>query len=216
MSQVVSVSDLDHTPGAGFMAFGSFVFDPATTAARSTMVVPRTVLGRRNGRAWLTQIGTSFVHDDSLPQVSPPLAPRNISYADGGLTGPQWEAAVAEAVRRITAGDLEKVVLARDLLARAAEPIDPRWILARLAERYERCWSYLVDGLVGATPEMLLRRENGPGHLAGAGRHHPAQRRQHPRPGLRGGAGPVQQGPGGARVRGGARWRTRWRRTAPG
>ncbi|HYI55802.1 MAG TPA: isochorismate synthase, partial [Microlunatus sp.] len=62
---------------------------------------------------------------------------------------------------RITAGDLEKVVLARDLLARAAEPIDPRWILARLAERYERCWSYLVDGLVGATPEMLLRREKG-------------------------------------------------------
>ena len=28
--------------------FGSFVFDPATTAARSTMVVPSTVLGRRN------------------------------------------------------------------------------------------------------------------------------------------------------------------------
>jgi menaquinone-specific isochorismate synthase len=161
VSQVVSVSDLDHTPGAGFMAFGSFVFDPATTAARSTMVVPSTVLGRRNGRAWLTQIGTSFVHDDTLPPVVPPVAPRTVSYADGGLTGPQWEAAVAEAVRRITAGDLEKVVLARDLLARASEPIDPRWILARLAERYERCWSYLVDGLVGATPEMLLRRENG-------------------------------------------------------
>ncbi|HEY5978788.1 MAG TPA: isochorismate synthase [Microlunatus sp.] len=161
VSQVVSVSDLEHTPGAGFMAFGSFVFDPATTAAQSTLVVPRAVLGRRNGRAWLTQIGTSFVHDDSLPPVTPPVAPRNVSYADGGLTGPQWEAAVAEAVRRITAGELEKVVLARDLLARASEPIDPRWILARLAERYERCWSYLVDGLVGATPEMLLRRENG-------------------------------------------------------
>ena len=161
VAQVVSVSDLDHTPGAGFMAFGSFVFDPATTAARSTMVVPSTVLGRRNGRAWLTQIGTSFVHDDALPPVTAPVAPRTISYADGGLTGPQWEAAVAEAVRRITAGELEKVVLARDLLARASEPIDPRWIVARLAERYERCWTYLVDGLVGATPEMLLRRENG-------------------------------------------------------
>ena len=33
VSQVVAVSDLDHTPGAGFMAFGSFVFDPANTAA---------------------------------------------------------------------------------------------------------------------------------------------------------------------------------------
>ena len=65
------MSDLDHTPGAGFMAFGSFVFDPATTAARSTMVVPSTVLGRRNGRAWLTQIGTSFVHDDSAAAGHP-------------------------------------------------------------------------------------------------------------------------------------------------
>lgn len=161
VSQVVSVSDLEQTPGAGFMAFGSFVFDPATTAARSTLVVPRMVLGRRNGRSWLTQIGTTFGHDDALPQVSTPAGPREVAYADGGLTGPQWEAAVAEAVRRITAGELEKVVLARDLLARASEPIDPRWILGRLTERYERCWSYLVDGLVGATPEMLLRRENG-------------------------------------------------------
>jgi menaquinone-specific isochorismate synthase len=161
VAQVVSVSDLEHTSGAGFMAFGSFVFDPATTAARSTLVVPRTVLGRRGGRSWLTQIGTSFGHDDTIPVPVPARAPLSISYADGGLTGPQWEAAVAEAVRRITAGELEKVVLARDLLARAGEPIDPRWVLARLAERYERCWSYLVDGLVGATPEMLLRREKG-------------------------------------------------------
>ena len=161
VSQVVSVSDLEHTPGAGFMAFGSFVFDPATTAARSTLVVPRSVLGRRNGRAWLTQIGTSFGHADTLPVVSAPRPPRGISYADGGLTGPEWEAAVAEAVVRINTGALEKVVLARDLLVSATEPLDPRWILARLCERYERCWSYLVDGLVGATPELLLRREDG-------------------------------------------------------
>ena len=132
VSQVVSVSDLQYTPGAGFMAFGSFVFDPATTEGRSTLVVPRTVLGRRGGRSWLTQIGTSFVHDEVLPTASAARPPRGISYADGGLTGPQWEDAVAEGVRRITAGDLEKVVLARDLLARATEPLDVRWILTRL------------------------------------------------------------------------------------
>ncbi|MDN5761469.1 MAG: isochorismate synthase [Microlunatus sp.] len=161
VAQVIAVSDLEHTPGAGFMAFGSFVFDPVTTAARSTLVVPATVLGRRNGRAWLTQIGTSFVHADSLPVVSAPRPPQDVCYADGGLTGPEWEAAVAKAVRRITAGDLEKVVLARDLLATAREPLDLRWLLGQLAGRYERCWSYLVDGLVGATPELLLRREGG-------------------------------------------------------
>jgi len=52
-------------------------------------------------------------------------------------------------------------VLARDLLAFADSDIDPRWLVSRLAEEYSRCWTYLVDGLVGATPEMLVRREGG-------------------------------------------------------
>ena len=53
------------------------------------------------------------------------------------------------------------MVLARDLLAIAENEIDPRWLVARLAERYGRCWTYQIDGLVGATPEMLLRQEAG-------------------------------------------------------
>ena len=68
---------------------------------------------------------------------------------------------VAEAVRRISAGDLEKVVLARDLIATTDEPLDVRWPLHRLAEQYEMCWTFHVDGLFGATPEMLVRRERG-------------------------------------------------------
>ena len=68
---------------------------------------------------------------------------------------------VADAVARINAGELEKVVLARDLVATAAEPIDVRWPLRRLAEDYPMCWTFHVDGLFGATPEMLVRRERG-------------------------------------------------------
>jgi menaquinone-specific isochorismate synthase len=68
---------------------------------------------------------------------------------------------VADAVRRISAGDLEKVVLARDLLAEVHAPLDPRWPLDRLAERYPGCWTFCVDGLLGATPELLVRRERG-------------------------------------------------------
>ncbi len=58
-------------------------------------------------------------------------------------------------------GDLEKVVLARDLVATADEPIDVRWPLRRLTETYPMCWTFHVDGLFGATPEMLVRRERG-------------------------------------------------------
>ena len=68
---------------------------------------------------------------------------------------------MAEAVRRITTGQLDKVVLARDLVAVAEEDIDPRWLVRRLAEKYERCWTFQIDGLIGASPEMLVRREVG-------------------------------------------------------
>ena len=68
---------------------------------------------------------------------------------------------VGEAVARIGAGDLEKVVLARDLVATADQPLDVRWPLRRLAEDYPTCWTFHVDGLFGASPEMLVRRERG-------------------------------------------------------
>lgn len=153
-------SELD-LAGTGLIAFGSFVFDPDNSAAESIIAVPELVLGRRDGRAWLTTIGNTPTVTPSLPEIQAPEAPTKISYGDGALSGPEWEAAVAEAVRRIGAGELDKVVLARDLLAFAGNGIDPRWLVARLAEDYTRCWTYLVDGLVGATPEMLIRRENG-------------------------------------------------------
>jgi menaquinone-specific isochorismate synthase len=39
--------------------------------------------------------------------------------------------------------------------------VDPRWLLARLAAAYEACWTFSVDGMVGATPELLVRSEKG-------------------------------------------------------
>jgi menaquinone-specific isochorismate synthase len=162
VSSVVAVSEIASPPaGAGFLAFGSFVFDPDNTAATSTLVVPQTILGRRHGRAWLTQIGTRFRHDElTLPRTRP-AAPRGVAFADGALTSPEWMGAVAEAVQRIGADELDKVVLARDVLAIAETEIDPRWLVGRLVERYGRCWTYQIDGLVGATPEMLVRQEEG-------------------------------------------------------
>ena len=52
------------------------------------------------------------------------------------------------------------MALARDLLA-FENDIDLRWIAAQLAENYAQCRTHVVDGLVGATPEMLVRREAG-------------------------------------------------------
>jgi menaquinone-specific isochorismate synthase len=88
--------------------------------------------------------------------VPPPVAVR---WHDGSLSAPRWQRAVATAVARIRAGDLGKVVLARDLYAAAADDIDVRLLLAKLAARYPDCYTFSCAGLAGATPELLIRRE---------------------------------------------------------
>ncbi|WXK66839.1 isochorismate synthase [Nonomuraea sp. N2-4H] len=117
------------------------------------LVVPQAVLARRGGRAWLTTIGES-----PLETFTPIRDPGRISYGDGSLSAPEWEHVVAQAAKRIREGELEKVVLARDLVATAERPIDVRLLLTRLARRYPECYTFSVAGLVGATPELLIRR----------------------------------------------------------
>jgi menaquinone-specific isochorismate synthase len=62
-------------------------------------------------------------------------------------------------VARIRAGHLGKVVLARDLFATAPDDISVRPLLARLAARYPDCWTFSCAGLVGATPDLYIKRE---------------------------------------------------------
>ena len=140
-------------PGCGPVAFASFAFDPV--GGRSVLVVPRVLVGRSGDQAWITVIGDA---DPALPPVSVPDAPTDIRYSEGSTSAAHWLQAVRQAVARITGGDLDKAVLARDLLATAASPIDIRHVLGRLAHNYPSCWTFSVDGLVGATPELLVRR----------------------------------------------------------
>jgi menaquinone-specific isochorismate synthase len=142
--------------GSGPVLFASIAFDP--TAGTSVFVVPEVVLGRRDGVAWLTTIGDVDPRDVLLPGARDDAPAPRLRYADGALDPATWCAAVAEAVTRIDAGELQKVVLARDLLVSADVPLDPRRLLRRLAARFPDCWTFAVDGLLGATPELLLRR----------------------------------------------------------
>ncbi|MFI9559461.1 isochorismate synthase MenF [Nonomuraea endophytica] len=146
-----AVRDDVGTPGTGPVAFGTFTFDEDSPG--SVLVVPQAVLARRDGHAWLTTIG-----DTTLERFSPIRTPGRISYGDGSLTAPEWETIVARAAQRIRDGELEKVVLARDLLATAERNIDIRLLLGRLATRYPDCYTFSVAGMVGATPELLIRR----------------------------------------------------------
>jgi menaquinone-specific isochorismate synthase len=140
-------------PWRGPVAFASFGFDPAP--GNSVLVVPQVVMSRSGGQTWVTIIGDGEAPLSVVGAESP--AP-SISYADGSLSPGQWTDAVREALGRIERGELDKVVLARDLLATADADIDQRRLLLRLAQRYPECWTFAVDGLVGATPELLIRR----------------------------------------------------------
>ena len=155
------VRDEVGVPGTGAVAFGSFAFD-ARSARSSVLTVPSVVVGSRHGRSWVTTVAAQGV----LPAAAElrthlPSGPGQVGYADGALSAADWETVVARAVERITAGDVDKVVLARDLEARTTAPIDVRWLLGGLASRYPGCWTFAVDGLVGATPELLVRLERG-------------------------------------------------------
>jgi menaquinone-specific isochorismate synthase len=148
----LDVEDLVSVPGTGPVAFASFTFDEGP--GRSVVTVPSVVVGRREGAAWVT----SF--DGLLPdvEVEPPRPVGRVRWADGDMSADRYEAAVTRAVERIRSTDLDKVVLARDLWAIADDDVDVRALLAPLARRYPSCWTFSVDGLVGATPELLVRR----------------------------------------------------------
>jgi menaquinone-specific isochorismate synthase len=172
LRSVFDATDIDdqvRVRGSGPIAFGSFTFDASSDG--SALIVPRTVLGRDGrGHAWLTSVSPGGTTAPKPPPIlggtippDPPWAPEGgrgeLSWRDGSLTGRQWERAVADAVAAIRAGSLRKVVLARDVFATAAEPIDARVVLRRLADRYPDCFTFACDGLVGATPELLVRRD---------------------------------------------------------
>jgi menaquinone-specific isochorismate synthase len=168
--------------GSGLVAFGTFTFDDASDG--SVLIVPRAILGRDGtGNAWLTTVqsspggatprtprgmsdGKAIVSDMQggrptlFEPFEPLVAPGDLRWHDGSLSAPEWEQAVGEAVHRIThSAELGKVVLARDLHASADIPIDPRVLLRWLAARYPGCFTFACDGLVGATPELLIRKD---------------------------------------------------------
>lgn len=150
------VNDELHLSGTGPIAFISAAFD---STEKSVVVIPKIVIGQRNGKSWLTWIGD--VPKPAIIEYPKPEAPLNLSWEGGALAPHAWEGIVAQAVARITTGELDKVVLARDLIAHSDLPFDARHIMIKLAERYSATWIFNIDGLVGATPELLLRLNKG-------------------------------------------------------
>ncbi|AGW40475.1 isochorismate mutase [Leifsonia xyli subsp. cynodontis DSM 46306] len=171
------VADSVRTPGTGLVAFGTFAFAD-DSAATSTMIVPECVVGRRGGRSWVTHIrpidaeeaaAAGTAAEPEKRDLAAPAVPRPTAFGDeyrlnflpGSLSEDGYRKAVATTVDRIRKHGLAKAVLARDLLAHLPLESDARRALAELALGYPGCWTFAVDGLIGSSPETLVRVHHG-------------------------------------------------------
>lgn len=167
--ELAEVEDEVRDAGSGLVAFGSFAYSPAS-ADESVLTVPRVVVGRRDGQGWVTHV---VLDDEPWPPAHPAemLARSNprideldpVVETPGTVPAERWPEVVGRAVERITSGAVEKVVLARDVTVRHrdGDVVRVAPVLERLQRRYAATWTFAVDGLVGATPEMLVRLQGG-------------------------------------------------------
>jgi menaquinone-specific isochorismate synthase len=162
-------------PGTGLVAFGAFAFS-ASSAATSVLTVPEVILGRRGGAAWVTRVRPIGIDADGEARVvgdaASPLGLRRDAAAAGSGDGrtalspgamgeDAYRTAVRDALARISAGSLSKVVVARDLVGALPTGADLRRPLRELAGTYPDCWTFAVDGLIGASPETLVQVADG-------------------------------------------------------
>ena len=151
-----SIANSMHGSGTGPVLFTSFSFD---RDEESVAVIPKVIVGKKGSDAWITWIGSDS--QPALPDAPEGLNFQEFTWSPGTLSESQWKERVAQAIAKIEAGDIKKVVLARDLVATAQESIDSRPILQKLSSHYPATWVFSVNGLIGATPELLLRLSRG-------------------------------------------------------
>jgi salicylate biosynthesis isochorismate synthase/menaquinone-specific isochorismate synthase len=172
--------------GAGAVWVGGFAFDPHggstspwSSLPPASLALPELSLCRSGGQTYLTLNAVVRPGDDpeevearirarlaglrsaqALPLLDPhPTGGVEISSA----RAPEgFEAMIESATARIAAGEIAKVVLAREVLVRAAAAHDPAAVFGGLREQFPSCFCFCCGtpeaAFIGASPELLLRR----------------------------------------------------------
>ncbi len=179
-------ADSSRPPAAGPVFVGGFAFadDGGSTPewrslAPALLVLPEVALARQWGEARMTLCAEVQPDDDAdavlermlrrvdelAPAAIPLLDPDPVERTRLASAAPpsHYEHAVERAVERIRAGELEKVVLAREVRAHGAAPHDPGAVFGALRELFPACYCWCVGtpelAFVGASPELLVRRD---------------------------------------------------------
>jgi isochorismate synthase len=173
-------------PAAGPVFVGGFAFAHHGGASPewsslppASLVLPALSLVRQRGEARLTLNAVVQPDDDVdavvkrlllranelAPAAMPLVDPDPVERTRVASAAPpsHYEQAVERAVERIRAGELEKVVLAREVRAHAPRAHDPAAVFGALRELFPACYCWCVGtpeaAFVGASPELLVRRD---------------------------------------------------------
>ncbi len=176
----------DGPPGSGLVALGGFAFAPQGGAspgwegfAPASLIVPELSLARSAGATWITanaEISPDDTAADVLGRISrrlgglreaplPLLDPSPTGRHDvvSPMPPAHYEEAVARAVSRIRAGELSKIVLAREVEVHAPLAHDPAAVFALLRDAFSSCFVFAVGRgdatFIAASPELLIRKE---------------------------------------------------------
>ncbi len=157
-------------PAEGAIAVGGFAYRPDRDPGGAwsgfpalLLRVPALAVMRRRGRTFVTAAtpDAEALLDLSSTAVRAPGA-RTLSITP--VRNPlAWTAAVQDLAARLRSGEAEKVVLAREVLARGDGVVSAGMVVRGLRAAYPSCFTYLVAGadgtaLAGASPELLVRR----------------------------------------------------------
>jgi len=184
-SETISDEPSGLPAGAGAVWVGGFAFDPDgggssawSSLSPASLVLPELSVCRSGGETLLTanaavrpgddagevtarlEARLAGLRDEPLPLLDPhPTARVEIeSVRPPG----EFEGAVAAATEQISASEMSKVVLAREVLVTAAAAHDPAAVFGAIREQFSSCFCFCCGtpeaAFIGASPELLVRR----------------------------------------------------------
>ena len=154
----ISDDDPVRLPGSGPIAVGALGF---SDDAEVELIVPAVVVGcTRQGQAWMTTTEPAGWRRAAASGRGGRGGEPTRFVVDGHGHRAHWTFAVDEALSRIGSGSLSKVVLARQVTVEADRDFDLATIVDRLRTAHPSCFTFAAGGLVGASPELLVRRRD--------------------------------------------------------
>ncbi|MBD8068548.1 isochorismate synthase [Bacillus sp. PS06] len=171
--------------GTGPILFGGFSFDPLRSRTAlwnefsdATFVLPKILLSVVNGKCYFTFNHVSTVGDKeslaNLERLSNQIVKqipkqichtqKDLKYEKSEVNPERWMKSVQDVVDEIKNGEVEKVVLAREMNLTFTEEISTEEVLFNLKEQQPMSYLFAFEHknacFIGASPERLVKKKN--------------------------------------------------------